>query len=74
MNGGLLEIDDVLEHEVISAELQKLHPDQSGLNVTYWTGLIDLKTEGSFVWTDSQTKPNFSVKFPQTFSAVLTCH
>ena len=62
MNGGLLEVDDVFEHELVSAELHNLHPEQSGFNVTYWTGLIDLRDEGSFVWTDSQTSPAFSVR------------
>ena len=62
INGGLLEVDDLSEHQFVSAELQKLHPDLSDLNVTYWTGLIELREEGTFFWTDSKTRPEFDVR------------
>ena len=76
MNGGLLEVDDVFEHELVSAELHNLHPEQSGFNVTYWTGLIDLRDEGSFVWTDSQTSPVLSVRAQDlgNHDVVLKCN
>ena len=30
-------------------------------DITYWTGLIDIREEGTFVWTDSMDKPFFEV-------------
>ena len=67
INGSLLEVESESEHQIISEELQKLHPEQSGYNLTYWTGLIDLREEGTFVWTDTFNKPDFDVTRLLTF-------
>ena len=62
INGSLLEVNDIYEHRLIEVELQNLDKGQNaGGNVTYWTGLNDMRDEGTFVWTDSLAKPNFAV-------------
>jgi len=64
INGSLLEVSDIFEHRLVEVELQNLVKGGNvGGNVTYWTGLNDMRDEGTFVWTDSLAKPDFGVGF-----------